>query len=253
MRVMEALTKLVMGASRLGDHLLRQKVAGIIVAALAFACGAGLAQALKGGPRPTCAAVAPARAAAPARAEVSMGDTPANEYEGASSHRGRYVNYGYGYSVEIPAGMVGLGSPPPAPQHGFGIDLDKPRSTAWMSGPAFPKSYVYVDGSYNSLEWRRLEDASASNLNFLREKGRDVRVQSREETRLAGLPALRVVAAYEEDGDEMVSDEVFAFRVEDGGATAVYTLSLSTPRSKYERDRPVLEALMKSWCLQPVE
>jgi hypothetical protein len=53
----------------------------------------------------------------------------------------------------------------------------------------------------------------------------------------------------------MVSDTVFAFRLDEDGevATVVYTLALSTPLSKYERDRPVLEALMKSWCLQPVE
>lgn len=47
MRVMETLTKLVVGMSRLGDHLLSRKVSGIIVATLAFACGAGLAYGLK--------------------------------------------------------------------------------------------------------------------------------------------------------------------------------------------------------------
>lgn len=51
MRVMETLTKLVVGMSRLGDHLLSRKVSGIIVAALAFGCGAGLAQALKREPQ----------------------------------------------------------------------------------------------------------------------------------------------------------------------------------------------------------
>lgn len=47
MRVMEALTKLVVGMSRFGDHLLKQKVSGIIVASLAFACGAGLVYTLR--------------------------------------------------------------------------------------------------------------------------------------------------------------------------------------------------------------
>ncbi|MDT5268067.1 MAG: hypothetical protein QOH49_253 [Acidobacteriota bacterium] len=50
----------------------------------------------------------------------------------------------------------------------------------------------------------------------------------------------------------MLSDVIVAFMHEAGGeATVVYTLNLSTPLSKYERDRPALEALMKSWCLQP--
>jgi hypothetical protein len=256
MRMMEALTKLVVGMSRLGDHLLSRKVSGIIVAALAFACGAGLAHALKREPRPQCAASISPTPVVAARAEVSMRDTPAAEAEeeDAVFDAGGYENYVYGYSVEIPFGMVGLGSTPPAPQHGFGIDLDNPRSTAWTRGPEFPKSYIYVDGSYNSLEWERLDDAVNSNLSFLREKGRDVRVQVREEARLGGLPAVRVMAHYEQDGVEMVSDKVVAFRVEeDGVASVVYTLGLSTPRSKYERDRPVLEALMRNWCLQPVE
>ena len=265
MTIMEALTKLVIGMSRLGDHLLKQKVGGIIVAALAFACGAGLASALRDEPTATLAAPTATSCGAPDLAEVSMSDTPAvkpavkventDEVEAEEAvYEGTYTNYGYGYSVEIPADMVGAGSPPPTPQHGFGIDLDRPRSTAWTRGLEFPKSYIYVDGSYNSLDWGRLDDAVNSNLDFLREKGRNVRVQMREQTRLGGLPALRVVALYEQDGAEMVSDEVVAFRKEaDGEATAVYTLSLSTPQFKYERDRPVLEALLKSWCLQPVE
>ena len=56
MRVMEALTKLVVGMSRLGDHLLSKKVSGIIVASLAFGCGAGLVYALQREPRTLAAA-----------------------------------------------------------------------------------------------------------------------------------------------------------------------------------------------------
>jgi hypothetical protein len=256
MTVLEALTKLVVGMSRFGDHLLRQKVGGIIVAALAFACGAGLAHALRREPTATPAAPTFTSCGAPDLAEVSMRDTFEDEAEeeDAVFDKGQYENCVYGYSVRIPAGMVGLGSKPPAPQHGFGIDLDHPRSTAWVRGAEFPDSYVYVDGSYNSLEWERLDDAVNSHLSFLREKGRDVSVQVREEMRLGGLPAVGLMVFYEEDGVEMVSDEIVAFRREAGGeVSAVYTISLSTPRSKYERDRPALEALRDGWCLQPVE
>jgi hypothetical protein len=255
MDFMKTLTKLVLGMSRLGEHMLRQKVGGIIVAALAFACGAGLAHALGGEPLKPPAAAA-AQTADPARAEVVMRNTAAAEDEEKSAvfDKGEYENYAYGYSVRIPAGMVGLGPPPPAPQHGFGIDLDHPRSTGWVRGSEFPESYVYVDGSYNSMEYGGLDAAVNSHLSFLREKGRDGRVQSREKTRLGGLPAARVVARYVEGGVEMVSDEVVAFRVEDDGELSVfYTLGLSTPGSKYERDRPVLEELMRGWRLQPVE
>ena len=51
MRFMEVLTKLVVGMGKAGDHLLRKKFSGIIVAALAFACGATLVHALRVEPR----------------------------------------------------------------------------------------------------------------------------------------------------------------------------------------------------------
>ncbi len=86
MGVLETLTKLVVGASRLGDHLLSRKVSGIIVASLAFGCGAGLAHSLKREATPPGPAVISRAPAAPARAEVSMSDTPAAG--GGASDRG---------------------------------------------------------------------------------------------------------------------------------------------------------------------
>jgi hypothetical protein len=196
-------------------------------------------------PRQSAQQPAPPVAVAPARAEVSVRDTSENEPpDAARRFEHSYDNDTYGFSIRLPAGVVGAGSTPPAPDHGFGIDLDHPGSTAWNGRPDFPKSYLYVDGSYNSLEWERLDEAADSHLSFLREKGRNVRVRSRKDTLLDDVPALRIVALYEEDGVEMVSDAVFAFRLdEDGEVSVVYTLALSTPLSKYERDRPVFEAV----------
>ncbi len=72
MSVLEALTKLVVGMSRFGDHLLSRKVSGVIVAALAFACGAGLACVLKREARPAPAAKS---SAAPAVASNPCAET----------------------------------------------------------------------------------------------------------------------------------------------------------------------------------
>jgi hypothetical protein len=224
----------------------------LLAAAAAFALGlaaAGLWPRQSARPSAAPAAVSPAQP----RAEVSVRDTyadapPAPERRFEHSYR----NYVYGFSVSIPAGMVGSGSTPPAPDHGFGIDLDNPHSTAWNGAAEFPKSYLYVDGSYNSVEWERLGDVAETHLRYLRENRRNVSVWRRKTTRLGGLSATRIVARYEEGGVEMVSDEVIAFQGDVGEATAVYTLSLSTPLSKYERDRPVLEEMQKGWCLQPI-
>jgi outer membrane protein assembly factor BamB len=84
MRFMTTLTRLVVGMSRLGDHLLKRKASGIIVAALAFACGAGLAYGLKAGRRPPKRAAPTSAAAAPANcppaAVYSAPPTTADEY-----------------------------------------------------------------------------------------------------------------------------------------------------------------------------
>ena len=225
----------------------------LFVASAAFALGLSAAALLR--PRPCVSRYAePAAAVLPsARAAVTVRDTGAGE-DGPSVYEGRYENWTYGFSVDIPAGMLGVGSTPPAPNHGFGIDLDDPRSTGWVRRGGFPASYLYADGSYNSLEWRRLDEAAASQLDFLREEGENVRVQSREWTRLGGLRALRVVARYERGGEPMVSDTVVAFDGGGGGApSVVYTLDLSTPLSKYGRDRRVLEEVRARWHLQPAE
>jgi hypothetical protein len=225
---------------------------GLSVAALAFAlglAGAGLWPRRAASP-PTPPPAAPAAA----QATVTVRDTFADVDEDREAvFKGLYENRVYGYSVRIPAGMRGAGSTPPAPQHGFGIDLDNPRSTAWKDARDFPKSYLYVDGSYNSLEWRRVEDAAAAHLGYLRGEGTKVRELSRARTSLGGLPALRVVAQYDVRGEPMMYDAVFAFRMDEGAASAVYTLALSTPLSKYERDRPVLEEMRAAWHLQPAE
>lgn len=252
MKVLEALTMLVVGMSRLGDHLLSRKFSGAVVATAAFALGLG-AWSLwpRTAARPACAAPLVVEV----RNETGQGKFDSFEYEtcrGEARVESRYENNTYGYSVELPRGMVGAGAPPPAPNHGFGIDLDSPHSTDWNTRPDFPKSYLTVDGSYNSLEWKLLDDAVKSQLSFLREQGTNVRVQSRGWTNLGGLRAARIVSTFEKGGEEMVSEEVVAFRREPGGAASVvYTIDLSTTLANYERDRPVLDELRRSWHLQP--
>lgn len=40
-----------------------------------------------------------------------------------ASYASTYVNYDYEFKVSIPTGLIGHSSPPPAPNHGFGILL----------------------------------------------------------------------------------------------------------------------------------
>jgi len=84
MSVMEALTKLVVGMGRFGDHLLSRKAGGIIVASLAFACGASLFYALKPAPRAKPAAPPPAVKAPPCETAAPPAPAPSEAAEAAS-------------------------------------------------------------------------------------------------------------------------------------------------------------------------
>src|SRR5262249_14701124 len=53
--------------------------------------------------------------------------------------RGRYENVDYGFRVDVPTGFTGEGSVPPAPNHGFAVNIDA-------------ESVVWVDASYEMSE-----------------------------------------------------------------------------------------------------
>lgn len=76
MKFMEVLTKLVVGMGKCGDHLLKKKVSGVVVAALAFALGLGCASLW---PRRDASPPTPPAAPAPARATVTVRDTFADK------------------------------------------------------------------------------------------------------------------------------------------------------------------------------
>ena len=79
MRFMEVLTRLVVGMGRFGDHLLKKKFSGGVVAALAFASGAALVYALRPKPAPRAEPAAPppvVAAAAPAAPPCETAATP---------------------------------------------------------------------------------------------------------------------------------------------------------------------------------
>jgi len=171
------------------------------------------------------------------------------EYEtcvkASSRAEDRYHNYSYGFSVGLPAGAAIQTPTPPAPQQGFNFYFANisPAERA-VSYP--PNSYFSVRGRQALSEWESLGNAVDLHLTLLRDSDRNVRVLSQTETSLAGLPASRVVATYKSGDTTMVSDEVIA--VGDNGF--VYTLNLDSVQSIYERDRPVLDAMQKSFCLQ---
>jgi hypothetical protein len=108
---------------------LRQYVFKLFFAATAFTLGLASSELWQSNPAPP----PPARyvTSDPALPVLSF-STPAQDMrrdEGDAREEGRYYNYDFGFSVDIPKGMVGVRPPAPMPNHGFVIDPENPQAT----------------------------------------------------------------------------------------------------------------------------
>jgi hypothetical protein len=151
-----------------------------------------------------------------------------------------YSNYEYAYKVRIPSGLVALSSPPPLPQHGFGIIMSQS-----------PKAYLWVDGSYNALMLKSLDADLDQEIQWLEEEGAtDIDVIRREKTYLDKLSAVRLTVKYRSPAAEenRVQDLVVAFRTNKFDETEiVYTIGLIASESRYTKDSANFERLVKGW------
>ena len=163
---------------------------------------------------------------------------------------GRYSNYDYAYSVQIPDGMIGFGAC--HTNHGFGINLMDPTSRLWLKQTedgTFPRSYLSVDASYN-VDWQSLNQAAKSNMEYLKEDGAsNIELVNKTRTRLSRLPAVRLVLKYNKSGEAVVKVLIIAFRKE---GDIVYTLDLTTTALRYDNDNETLSRLQQTLVLQPL-
>src|SRR6266404_2124068 len=157
---------------------------------------------------------------------------------------GRYVNFDYAYSVLVPRGMMAaMNSNPPNPNHGFGIDLMRPTSTAWT----MPKLSLWADASYDSAEYGSPNVVIKNNLEWLREKHTQVRLLSRSPAHLGSLRAVRFVISYVDSGEAMIEDQIVAFRGQLGEESdIVYTIDLTTTVSRHKQDKRLVLEMQRS-------
>jgi len=156
-------------------------------------------------------------------------------------HKGRYFNHNYGYSVFLPSGLIGTSDPPPLPQHGFGITLSRN-----------PSAYIWVDGSFNAADWASLDEAIDYRLDTIKEREGNSEVLSRISTRLHRLPAIRFTVRYKgpSTGEPIVEDVIIAIRKRRRDVGIVYATGLTTPESRYPKDKELLNRLLKTWRIR---
>jgi hypothetical protein len=150
-------------------------------------------------------------------------------------YSGLYENQTYGYSVVLPADLIGYDTANPLYQHGFGIIFGTE-----------PKSYIFVIGGPNSIEFTNPTDAAIRHVKYLRDRGNVVKSSMSAHSTLGTLKAGSLVATYSCSGtaDRYVIASVVALSPD---RSMLYEITLYARADHFKRDRTVLDALVKSW------
>ena len=153
---------------------------------------------------------------------------------------GEYSNYDYAYKVHLPEGLIGFRSAAPNPNHGFGSYLDKGRS-----------AYLWVDASYNVLEWQSLDEAIDSTIALLKdESNSDIVVLLREPSRLDSLSAYHSIVRYKnKSGIFYLEETILAIR-HGHGDDIIYSINLRAPESKMPNHKILFNKLWNNFVVQ---
>lgn len=153
--------------------------------------------------------------------------------------QGTYENQGgYGYRAAVPPGLTGHKASPPAPSHGFAIDLD-PQGN----------SHISVTGYYNAMFYPDAKAAAeeiASDVDGTREF---------QPARLAGLPAMQYTARYRDNksGLDRTRTATIALRTQPGaGMGILYEIRIDTPTPQAATHQHVYKTVLNSFRLTPL-
>jgi hypothetical protein len=150
-----------------------------------------------------------------------------------------YLNAEYGFAALVPAGVYPTNVDPHAPDHGV-------RLYVAAADPGF----VWVDGTYNVLDWVSPDDALAAQAELLKDEGATgVAVTKHDTTTLGGLPASEARIAYTDaKGRSAVERLVVAIRKPaDDGPEVVLTVGLDAPTEREAAVVAVYDAVRRSF------
>ena len=149
--------------------------------------------------------------------------------------QGTYENkFGYAYRVTVPPGLTGLKTPPPAPQHGFTIDLS--------SG-----AYISVDGSYNAQFFATARHAAEAHAEYL--ANQQIAPPRYQRTKLAGLPAIETTIRYRENKSAPERERHTIIALRPATPEMIYEILLDTPYPASPQTLRLFHALQRSFRL----
>ncbi len=168
-------------------------------------------------------------------------DFPSKEFTQGEhrKYRGPYENRAYGYSVAIPANLVGYDDANPFYRHGFGV----------LIGTEQP-SYIFVNGEPNSLEFVRPSDAASHALEYLRKNESKVETSKITDTRVDQLNGAFLIVTYTcpRSTEHYVRSSMFAISPD---KSKLYEVTLYAYLGRLEQDRPIFDAIVRSWKYLP--
>lgn len=167
--------------------------------------------------------------------QKDCGRSPAIDFRESGNpkfHR-KYSNPTFGYRIRLPRRVTACGEPRPQPAHGVGIILSRK-----------PPSYLFVDASYDAALLRDAVAAADRTEDYLRNDSISIRRLSRNWMRVGSLRALRLRLEHTCTAGTFITDEMILLK-----RGIVYTLSLTAPKSRYRKDRQVLESIAGSFEL----
>lgn len=152
-----------------------------------------------------------------------------------SAFRGKYTNPNYLYAVTIPHGFVGHSSPPPNPQHGFGVVL------SWQ-----PRAYIWFDSSANSLEYKTVDEALKDHIEYLREKASQILSTKISSATLGKKAAKKLTIHYtcKKDPTKRIHITIISLR---SGNSLVDSAGLTTTIDRFSEDLKVFQEMTETW------
>jgi len=176
--------------------------------------------------------------------------TPAPHWRETDSETlwtGRYSNCDYGYSVVLPAGVVGHGAKSPNPNHGFTVDPAAPRSTEAFNAS---DSNRYID-VFNFYDLEDHGESTAATLDYYSSLGeisdqKEVQAVGRQSFNLAGLSARRLEDRWVENSTAIRRDRIIAYRRAGG---MLYQFTLQSPEKTYAADEQLFHRIVDGFRL----
>ncbi|MGB8889741.1 MAG: hypothetical protein WCC87_23660 [Candidatus Korobacteraceae bacterium] len=154
----------------------------------------------------------------------------------------RYSNCDYGYSVLLPAGVVGHGPKSPNPAHGFTVDPVAPQSTKTFDVTG---SNRYID-VFNFYDVEDHGESTAATLDYYSSLGeigdqKEIQAVGRQSFNLAGLSARHLEDRWVENSTAIRRDRIIAYRRAGG---MLYQFTLQSPEKTYAADEQLFHRIV---------